>query len=274
MKTKLSVLLCGAVCAAASFTSATAATLVSWGPSTDYVTANQATSRTSAGGVISFNMDTALSPSSGYTGGAFYGGASATTSLNGGFSVVNNNATNGGGNDAVLFGRTGATIGDQVTGAFMWKQSDFLSNTTGSVTLESLSFTGRVNGVASVSESRWIIQQGDSYMISGSLALTTSITSYSATDLSALTWYDYTPDSGLSSMSGVAIAEPTFTGVTAAGLYLTATRGTSVGDLYLAFSAFGATGSLSTVPEPSAVAALAGMAVLGMVAVRRRVRRS
>jgi hypothetical protein len=278
MKTKLSVLFCGAVCAAASFTSVSAATLVSWGPTTTYVTATQATSRTSSGGVISFDLSTALSPVSGYTGGAFYGGVTATgtNGLTNGLSVQNDNTFNGGGNDAVLFGRTATNTlsGDKVTGVFMWKQSDFLTSSTGSVELSSLSYTGRYNGTATGNEVRWVIQQGSTYIISSNVGLSNSITTFTTTNLSTLSWFSYDPTTSITSTIGsTAIVNPSFSGVTATGLYMTATNSVDAAAINLAFSAFSAT-STSAIPEPSTVALILGFGSLGLVTIRKLKNRS
>lgn len=278
MKTNNTLLLCGAALLAAPF--ATAATLISWGPTTDYVAADQSSQRALSGGVLAFDLNTPLSPlSANYSGGDIYGGVTATgvSGVSNLVRVLNNNAVNGGGNDVLLFGKASSSVlGDRVTGVFLWKQSDFLagSGVSDSVTLSSLSYTGRVNpGTATGAEARWIIQQGSSYMISSNVTLTASVAAHPTSDLSSLSWFSYDPLTSMTSI-GSAIVSPTFDAVTAAGVYLTAVNGAATGGINIALSAFSAEGTVSAIPEPSTAASLLGFGALAWAARRRGQHRS
>ena len=248
--------------------------LVAWGPSTNLVTATTAGQRTSAGGVIAFDLTTSLAPASGYTGAAFYGGAQATGSMNGGFQIQNNNATNGGGNDVLVFGKASSVAsGDLLAGVFLWKKADFItgSGDGDSVAVTSLSYTGRVNGSTSTgSEARFVLQQGSTYLISASVGLTTTSASYTLSDLSSVSWYAYNPTAGITAI-GAQVLSPSFGGVTAAGVYLT-TASTGTNGLYLALSQFSASGTISAIPEPKTFASAAGLVSLGLAGWARRKR--
>lgn len=271
MKTKTTVLSCGLVIAVLAAVSSAHAALVTWGPSTDYVTTTSSGQRSAAGGVIAFDLGTPLTPSSGYTGDPIYGGASSTDSMNGGFSIRNNDANNGGGNDTLFFGKaTSVANGDVLSGVFLWKKEDFGFGEGENVTVESFSYTGRVNGSTSTgSEARFVIQQGSDYLISGAIGLTTTNTSYSLADVATQSWFTYNPGSNFS-VIGSLVEAPVFSGVTALGLYMTTTS-TGTNGIYLAFSQFGADG-FSVIPEPSSAALWLSLAALGLVA-RRNVQR-
>jgi hypothetical protein len=272
MNPRFASLVCGAVLLVAPVVSAQS--LVSWGPSTEFVTATTAGQRTAAGGVIAFDLTASLAPASGYTGSAFYGGAQATGSMNGGFQIQNNNATNGGGNDVLVFGKANSVVaGDSVAGVFLWKKSDFVTGADVSdvVTVTSFSYTSRVNGTTSAfSEARFVVQQGSTYLISASVGLTTTSASYSLTDLSSVSWHTYNPTAGITSI-GAQVPSPSFGAVTAAGIYLTTTS-TGTNGLYLALSQFSTSGTITPVPEPASFASMAGLISLGWAGWARRKR--
>ncbi|AHF94553.1 hypothetical protein OPIT5_20355 [Opitutaceae bacterium TAV5] len=273
MKLRFSSLAFGAVLLSAPVLSAQ--TLVSWGPSAGYVTANQSGQRAAGGGVIPFDLDTPISPLSddNYTGGTFYGGVDGAPSLNTGFAVFNNRDYNEG-NDALVFGRaTGVEPGYKVSGVFLWKQEDFLvgpDGATDSVTVTSLSYAGlSLSGTATASEARFVLQQGSSYLISDNVVLNNGfLATHSLTDLSSVNWHSYDPGVSITAI-GPQVSSPSFDGVTALGIYLTTTA-TDTDALNLVLAAFSASGVVSAIPEPSTVALLAGLGGLAIVVMRRR----
>lgn len=221
--------------------------LVGWSEDTTYVSANQNSQRTSVSGEIAFSLSTPITPSSGYSDTPFYAGIKTNGSggLNYGAKIVNNDANNGG-KDAFVCGRTatGAAIGDYVTGAFIWKRSDFFSlssTVTGPLTISKLTSHARLNGTAT-GALRFILGSGGTYMISANMGINTS---YSATpktlsNLSSVTWYSYDP-ANINTIGSV-IGSPSFTNIESVGLFLTATN-TSAGALTVAFSSFDAEGN-------------------------------
>lgn len=264
-------------------------TLVSWGPSASLMdTGAGNTPRTNdATGVLNFNLidpisPLAFNPGNGrtYSGAPYYGGivTANAAGLNGGVNI--RNAALAGGIDAQVFGRaSGTTVGYTATGVFLWKQEDFLAGSDGvtdNVTITSLSYDGLLlAGTGTNLEGRFVLQQGSSYIISDSLGLATFSQVRSLTNLSSVSWYSYTPAGasiGTAAIGASALSSPSFSGVTAAGLYLTA-QSTSTADVFtVAFSQFTASGTISTIPEPSAAAHLVGFGVMALVALRRRKR--
>lgn len=224
--------------------------LVSWGPSYDYVTANQNTQRTSSNGEIPFSLATPITPASGYYGVPIYGGikTNGVGGLNFGAKVNQNDPYNGGGFDTFVFGRTATNSqpGDKISGVFVWERKDFLALSdpvTGPLEISRLGFRGRSNGAATGGQARFVVRDMDGYyMISDDLGL---LTYYTATttylnDLSNVNWYAYNP-SDVDTI-GSQISNPRFDEIEAVGLYLTVTN-TGSGFLYLAFSSFIAEGN-------------------------------
>ncbi|AHF94554.1 hypothetical protein OPIT5_20365 [Opitutaceae bacterium TAV5] len=223
--------------------------LVAWGESPDFVTSNQNTQRSSSSGEIPFSLATPITPADGYDDTLFYAGIKAigTGGLNYGAKIVNDDPYNGGGNDTFVFGRTatGAQSGDQVTGVFIWKRSDFRTLATpvsNPLTVEKLTFRGRVNGTVSSARARFVLKSGDSYIISDNMGLNTSYTSTPKvlSNLSSVNWYSYDP-ADINTI-GPAVGSPDFTNIDGVGLFLTATNA-GTGALLLAFSSFDAEGN-------------------------------
>lgn len=215
--------------------------LTGWNEDTAYVSANQNSQRTSVSGEIPFSLSTPITPSSGYTDTPIYGGIKTNGSggLNYGAKLVNNDPNNGN-KDAYVFGRTstGSATGDYVTGAFIWKRSDFFalsSTVTGPLTVGRLTTHARLNGSAT-GALRFILGSGGTYMISANMGLNTSYSSTAKTSTpGALTWYSYDP-ANINTIGSV-ISSPSFTNIDSAGVFLTATT-TSASALSLAFTSF------------------------------------
>jgi len=287
-KTKASpglLLATGAVAACISLSSAPAATVFSFGPSTDYVTSDtnysRSATRTGSGPwtyLNAFSSSAALSPSSGYAGPTFYGGYTLTSSSVQGSSLtgaVLNNWSLIGGNDAlrvyasVSSGWSGSTLG--FASAYLFKQSDFAAPyNTGNFALDGLSVTYRASGAggAFVPTGRWLVEVNNVYYLSeatiSSAYNTTSTVSISSATLSATKWTVYDPSASLFLSSTATYSALDLSHVTAVGVYFEkdAYVGTSdTSAALLAISAFSASGAV--VPEPST----AGLIVPGMLVV-------
>lgn len=277
MKLRFGSLAFGAVLLAASSLSAQVS-LVSWGPSSSQVTATRASQRTTSGGGLDFDLSTPITTSNAeYLGGAYYGGvvSANVASMSAGVSI--RNAAFGDGTDAQIFGKAAAEIGYSATGVFLWKQANFLSGNTVStdnVTLTSMTYNALLlTGSGTNLEGRFVIQQGSSYMISNNIGLAAFAQVRTSSNLSSLTWFSYTPVARSigSAAIGAQITSPSFSGVTAAGLYLSG-ESTAASGFVLAFSQFAASGTVSAIPEPSSAAALAGAGMIAFAISRRRKR--
>lgn len=234
-------------------------TLVSWGSTDTYVTATQPGQRGASQGVISFNMERPLSPApENYTGNTFYGGANSYNSMNTGFAVFNNNYF-GGGLDTLMFGRTvGVEPGHSLTGVILWKKSDFQKGSTPlkNVNVTSLSYTGLVTSIQSTSRTaRFVLRHKDGYMISDDIGLGTQLHERKLKHLSGVNWYAYDPAQDMRAI-GSQLETPSFDGVIALGLFLTA-EATGTEAINLGFTEFEASGSAQILPKPAAGIALA-----------------
>lgn len=276
MNRSLSILVVGALLMPTVIVSAQSS-LVAWGPSDSYVSTTQSGQRPATSGLIPFDMDTPISPlPANYSGGAFYGGADSSPSMNTGYAVFNNNFW-GSDMDTMMFGRTtGVTAGHVVTGVTLWKKEDFIngSGETDEVTVTSFSFTGLVTTWQSTNRAaRFVLQQGSDYIISDNIGLdgTFPMPTRTLNDLSSVNWFTYDPVTDFK-VIGALVETPTFSGVTAAGLFLTA-EATGEEAINLAFTQFGALGTVA-IPEPSTTAAMLGAGVLLLIFIRRRFRSS
>lgn len=260
-----------------------AATVLSFGPSNSYVTADttfaRSATRTGSGPwtyLNAFSDTAALSPASDYSGPAFYGGYALTTSSVQGSNLagaVLNNWSFLGSNDALRIyanistGWSGSTLG--FASVVLFKQSDFASPyNTGNFALDGLSVTYRASGAAGAftPTGRWVVQVGSVYYLSEATITsaynTTSTVAISGTTLSSTKWAVYDPSSNLFLDAGSTYATLDLSQVTAVGVYFedASYLGTSdTSAALLAISAFSASGA---VPEPSALTLVWSSALL------------
>jgi hypothetical protein len=297
-----------ALLAAASHAAAAAdsPTIFAFGPATDYVTADKPLGRNPAAvtgsgeendpyvHTISFDDAAALGPASDYTGPQFYGGYTFTSSSVQGKAPagrVLNNWSLIGNNDAIRIyadagdgnNWNGSTLG--FAAAFIFKQADFIAGkTTGNFAPDGFSVTWRASSGANgnlVPAGRWIVQVDGNYYLSEATITAagyniTATASLTGSELTNTKWAAYNPAASLNfDQDAASFTALELTAVTAIGVYFehdsyAATANDRSGGL-LALSTFAATGAITAIPEPGAMAALAGLATLAAVcAVRRR----
>ncbi|WP_043589527.1 PEP-CTERM domain protein [Geminisphaera colitermitum] len=289
---------------------AAATTVFSFGPATDYVTADQplahnpnttATGSGTAGNpytyTVAFNNTSALSPASAtdYAGPVFYGGYTFTSS-----SIANkapttrliNNWANMGGNDTIRIYADAGTSNDwnnstlSFASVYIFKQANFTAgNTTGDMALEGLSLTYRAYGAedgvtsAFAPTGRWLVQVGDTYYLSKTTITTSTkaaaTVSLSGAELSGTQWAVYAPGTSLNfNQTAASFTTLELNKVTAVGIYFEQDNYTGTTDrnaALLAISAFSATGTTNTIPEPTTYAMwIASALALAALALRRR----
>lgn len=253
-----------------AFGSLTAAPIVTWGPSPNYVGSFTNASGLS-GGVVSFSDTTVRNPASPYPNGqpsgTYYGGAVSQNS--GGISLWRVGNGTSGTDDFLNYGSV-LTTGQSATSVFLWTQPTFLNSlNSGNITLASANaFSASLNvaGGSSMAGSnfRWLIQVGGNYYLSSAAGLTTTRTTYSLSDPSSVSWFSYDPFSSLTTV-GAVWTTPDFSNLTGVGVWMQSINSgassiTGEGRLY-AFEA-------AAVPEPTTVALLgAGILLIGL---RRR----
>lgn len=245
-------------------------TVVNFGESTTYVTASQ----NLAGGNGSFSTAN-ISPAANYSGPTFWGGI--TYSVGGGAATwqLADNYSGSGGNDAIRGSRSSMVIGDSATYVFMFNgsQSFGIDNANSSFYLNARRDGGQNDTTTGL---RWILRDtvGNYYVsalnntagaqFSG---LYSGSSGVSQSSLVGLNWFSYT---FASAAVGGSIADTADffanTQFDAAGFQYVAKRVTSSGGLDMQFADF----TVTAIPEPSSFAALAGLAGLGFVALRRR----
>lgn len=237
---------------------------------------------------IAFSDSTALSPAANWSGtsGVFFGGAqvtrlnSATMPVTGTFATTVNNA----GGDRV---RLGVNVDasnriDSVQGLFFWKKSDFLNGgdvaTIGLDTTSAFSVnivTGGVSG-GDGARVRFVVQNGSQFYVSSVASQTVSnggTATFNLTGAALMTtevWDDYAPTSNLTWASGgTTISSTALNDIQAVGFYVIGTGIAAADrDFNFTFNDFSFTGT--AIPEPSGFATLAGLGMLGVVALRRR----
>lgn len=284
-----------AILLAFSALTASADTVLSFGPTQGYVTgattfASQAVRTGTSPGpyeyLNAFSGTQALSPSSGYSGPVFYGGHRFSSSSVQGSTllgvVVDNSSTNGG-NDAlriyanVSSGWAGSTLG--FSSVYLFKQADFAAPyNTGDFALDGLSVTYRASGAggAFLPTGRWLVQVEGAYYVSqatitGSYNTTTTV-SLSGTSLGSTLWAAYNPSSSLDFNQSVTFSALNLSKVSAVGVYFEQDSYAGTSDAsaaLLGISAFSATGAVSSIPEPSIAALTLGLIGLAFAAARR-----
>lgn len=204
---------------------ARSSTIFEFGPSTSYVTENvdfeRIASVTGSGpytSKVDFDGNTPLSPSSGYSGPAFYGGYSFSSDTHQvGFNnqVLFNNYAKAGGNDAIYFnviGPDNASFHETTmhfASVFVFKQASFnAAFQEGSVGVDgfSISLYKHANGATNTQfkpEGRWLVEIGGTYYLSdhtfaNGIANDTYATfALSGGDLQGTLWAAYNPAADL-----------------------------------------------------------------------------
>lgn len=248
----------------------------------NYVSANftvlsSSGTTTSSTRTIAYGATTAfLSAGAGYTGPSIFGGAylTQTNSVAGSLAspvVLRNDATNG---DYLRFQSplSGGTRQSYTVAAAVLFDSGSAGSAFGagsSLTLGSNSFS--IAGGST--EARWLaVDNGLTYVSNATLTIPTNNTAFAANRTLAnpdqINWASWTPGSDLSlGTLDYSVAGSSFTNLTHVGVYYTYTL-TSSGAPAFDIGNFSAV--LTTVPEPSSAAALAGLAALALGVRRRR----
>lgn len=259
---------------------ASADTLVSWGDASTYVSANQAAQGLSSGAVAySFSSERNPTVGASYSGSSavFYGGATST-GTSGGINLwqVANDQANFGGDDAFTFRVSSAAVGAAGYALQLWKQSDFLTATTGNVAVTGFSVDARIAGSGISGEVRFVVVSNGTTLISSGQSFNAAATStLTLSSLTSASWFNYNPSVSLSAVgSAFDTTGFTFDDVTAVGLLVKQQRDSGATANMSAFwSSFSVAGNaVSAVPEPGAYALMAGVAGLAWAAYRRRSR--
>lgn len=261
--------------------------MFNFGPSTSYVTGDAAFNDGPGNATVgstyierqNYSSTTALTPSSGYTGPAFYGGYEITsTGLADGYTKrqVRDKTP-----EDYLFLQayaTGGYNGDMsVAGFFLFKQQDFLSGyETGSLSVTGLSVTVNCyNDGIHTQQGRWVVEKGGNLYVSQ-----TALTIYGTTKVSVLgsdeLWALYDPADAVNRLNfdqaGATFATMDLADITAAGIYYEHDLwavGTGNEAFSFAVKDFEVLGA--AVPEPASMVLLAfgGILVLGLRRKRR-----
>lgn len=223
------------------------ATVFSYGPATNYVSppdtsssfSRQATALKTSPRIYTnaFSGFNKLSPSTNYSGPAFYGGYTITSSPLSPTTlyedVVRGSQFGAGSTAQYLHGirlravNANGWLGSSVSvaGVLIFKQSDFKEGFTfGSISLHGLNLMATRYGGLTNYSLRWVVQVGGNYYISsqafGVPLNGTSSQSLDGAALSGMTWALYNPASVLTFDSrGAAFSSLNLTHVTAVGIY-------------------------------------------------------
>jgi hypothetical protein len=266
---------------------------VDWGG--NYTTANQAMQRNpgttpvttgNIGGngtqdvwtISTVDQTNAMSPSSGYTGPTFYGGAQAirydsfgTSSSNGITMRIHEN----GSNDLMRWQYlVPGSVPAEWVAVTLFTKPDFINGGSGAtVTINgtsSLSLTvNAFNTLPAASTLRFVIQDGSQYYVSNSTATLTSgagsTFTLSGAALTSETWAAYNPSSSDLRLPTTGFSPHSFTDITSVGLAWDVNN-TALGETWnLTISDF----EFNAVPEPSTLLLLAG-GLTSLMAFRRR----
>lgn len=227
--------------------------------------------------VLAFSESTALSPASGYDGPTFYGGyyrsgTNATSTNGSSLRRIINNASF----DYIdsTFGYYTASAATATEGAFttvFLKQNFSTLSSTPNLTFEASNpLSINIQGIAKA-EARWMIKDGGTYYVSNLTYTTTGAkTLASANDT---TWAIFDPSASLR-FSPSSFSAHAFADIQAVGFYAQSNDPTveAANPSLFRVNAFSASLVASSIPEPSSFAALAGLATLGLAALRRRPR--
>lgn len=268
------------ILALASISSASAVTIVEWGPASDIVNGHVDLTANSGSTVLDYGAGYS-SPTQGpgyypnaATEGAtpnFYGAAYAEdngTPATGAFWRILNSFS--GGNDQLA---VNATLTESYQ-LFIWTQNEFEGggDSAPTVQLDTLSINYSRNSSGIAAEGRFVVQLGDNnYYISESGATRTANNfSWENVDPTTIAWFNYNPVSGgdiRTIGSSATLSASDFDDVIGVGMYLSGTG--SSGTHQMRVTDFGVT---ATIPEPSTYALVGGaLAMLtGMLRRRRR----
>lgn len=238
--------------------------VVDWGG--NYVAANQAfSSGTTAGfGGFSAGDPLQISPTTGYSGGAFYGQVAwTTTGSDGNYATVVNNTSL----DRLEIKRYSTDIKALV----LWRQADFLNGmNSGTVAFDNTSSVSmNLNTLVNFDAGRVVIRlEGgaqDGYYISQESPF--NGTGLKSAQLTSLTWLAYDPATSLTTFNSPTslLADGMITNVTEIGFY---TRSNNAANPN-AFRLDSFEVSAITVPEPAALT-LVGLGALTLLARRRK----
>lgn len=226
--------------------SAASLPLVAWGDSPDLVEEDLGSPRAAANGEIPFGLDLPFTPGAdaGYDGQPVYAGvkASGKGGLSGGARLVNNGAGAEGRKDAIVFGRaaTKSGKGEELAGVFLWRRDDFRAlnlPSSGPLFVSRFSFRGRLEGQASSAQARFVVANGEGFLISEKFPMPSAHQeAVSLDDPRGVRWFRYDPQASLTKI-GAEESAPNLSDITAAGLFLSAVNAGS-GALHLALSAF------------------------------------
>jgi hypothetical protein len=288
----------------ASAGSTDAATVLSFGTDTGYVTADTTAARSTTvvtdglpnatiTRVLSFDDVTAWNPGAPYAGPSVYGGFSSSVANNGtGTAFTTSNWSLG--RNQIRNDQTIATItSDAITiqggnsanhdsdtlsfqAFFVLKTGDFTSDTYSADGLTAAWSAGlnagRTTGYAAVA--RFGVKVGGQYYLSNSTS--TNQASQFTINPTTTTWAPYDPETSLNfNAAGATYSSISMTAVEAIGLYVeddsyTISAGVATNGYSFALAKLEGTGTVTAVPEPSAYAALLGAGVMALAALRKR----
>jgi len=269
---------------------ANAQPLVSYGPNANYVSATTTFSRTATRKLTNgtytyldaFSDTSVMSPTSGYTGPAFYGGYSYTVTGASGVpsslsqQSVYNSARNTTNDDIELqsyyaTGWSGASLSFSAVIVFQLSNAASITDLSASVS------NNTANAFRTNATWRWLVQTSGSYYVSQTTFSDANYfapTSFILTDLSSTKWALYTPSTDLNfDQTAATFSNIDTSNVTAAGLYIENDSWSGDSNTIgfdVAIESFAANGV--AVPEPGNVSLflLGSLLVLG-VAARKRV---
>lgn len=258
----------------ATISSASAATIVSWGPSGDIVTGDVGMAGSSGSTQLSF--DSYASPAVGpnyYSNNAgktpnFY--AAIVGSVDGGaLQSTNNWRIENGTTDSVWANLNGPTgTGTVVTQSiYVWDKADFINGGDANpAELTGMSYT--VDNNTGTLTTRWVVELDDSnFYISDAESQSTSVPwENSFTDPTTINWNNYDPASDFTAVgSAASLTASDFENVTAVGFYMQSQTGRYNQQWFTAFEA-----EAATIPEPTTYGMLMGGLLLGLAIARRR----